>query len=225
MTEKVLFAWSGGKDSALGLYELGRSGDYEVATLLTTVTADYDRVSMHGVRVSLLEDQARALGYPLDQVRIRAGGSSDDYSAAMRERMEFYRGRGVRRVAFADLFLADLRRWREERLAEAGMEGLFPLWGVPTAELARRFLRLGFKTVITCVDGNALDAGFAGREYDAELLDDLPAAVDPCGENGEFHSFCYDGPIFRRPVRFRRGETVRREDRFHFCDLILEEQP
>jgi len=220
----ILYAWSGGKDSALGLHDLLASGE-RVAALLTTITEDYGRVSMHGVREELLRRQAEALGLPLDIVRIRAGGGNEEYSAAMRERMEHWRGKGVTRVAFADIFLEDLRRWREERLAEAGMTGVFPLWGLPTHALARRFLYLGFRTVITCVDGQVLDGSFSGRDFDENFIRDLPAGADPCGENGEFHSFCWAGPIFHEPVRFTRGETVLREGRFHFTDLIPADRP
>jgi len=187
---------------------------------LTTVTADYDRVSMHGVRTALLEEQADSLDLPLEKVLIRAGGSEAEYSEAMRRTLDKFIAQGIRDVIFGDLFLEDVRRYREERLAQVGMRPVFPLWGRPTLGLARQFIALGFKATITCVDGQQLDGCFVGREYDASLLADLPEKVDPCGENGEFHSFVHDGPICRQPVRCRIGERVVRDQRFHYCDLI-----
>lgn len=219
MKERILFGWSGGKDSAMALAELLRAGECEIAALLTTVTEDYDRISMHGVRRALLEAQAASLGLPLHLVRIPAGCSNDLYEARMREAMEHFAAQGIRRVAFGDLFLGDVREYRERNLAKVGMEAIFPLWLRDTRELAQRFIADGFRAVLVCVDPRKLDAAFAGREYDASLLVALPAGVDPCGENGEFHSFVYDGPIFRQPVAITRGETVQR-DGFVFADLL-----
>ncbi len=218
----IAFAWSSGKDSALGLYELLTDDKYNVVTLLTTVTEGYDRVSMHGVRRELLRGQARSIGLPLIESAISQSADNAEYEARMREQMEKLLERGITAMAFADLFLEDVRQYRLNNLAKVGMDAVFPLWKIPTPELARRFISLGFKTVITCVDTEQLDAGFTGREYDAGFLADLPAGVDPCGENGEFHSFAYDGPLFSEPIRFKRGELVLRDDRFCFCDLLPE---
>jgi uncharacterized protein (TIGR00290 family) len=215
----VLFTWSGGKDSALALYELRRAGG-EVAALLTTVTRDYGRVSMHGVRFELLERQAAAIGLPLEVVYIGKGADNAEYEAAMAERLGYHKEQGVSVVAFGDIFLEDLRRYREANLGRLGLKGVFPIWGRDTHELAASFLALGFKAVLTCVDTRVLGAAFAGREYDARLLAELPGGVDPCGENGEFHTFVYNGPLFREPVAWRRGEVVLREERFCYCDLV-----
>jgi uncharacterized protein (TIGR00290 family) len=217
--ERIVLSWSGGKDSALALFELRRAGRYEVVGLLTTVTREYDRISMHGVRRALLEAQARAAGVPLTVVEISAGAPNGEYEARMGEALERFREAGVRTVAFGDLFLEEIRRYREERLAPVGMRALFPLWGRDTAELAREFVERGFRAVLTCVDSRQLDGAFAGREFDARLLADLPRSVDPCGENGEFHTFVHAGPILSHPVPARTGEVVCRDGRFHFCEL------
>ncbi len=214
--DRILIGWSGGKDSALTLYEIKES--YEVAALLTTVTEDYERISMHGVRATLLEKQAESLGYPLEKVLISKNASNDEYEVKMREVLERYHEK-VSYVAFGDIFLEDVRRYREENLRRIGMKGIFPLWGENTAKLAQKFIDLGFKAIITCVDSKFLDETFVGRIYDEEFLQDLPPNVDPCGENGEFHSFVYDGPIFGSRTSFKVGETVLR-DGFYFCDLV-----
>jgi diphthamide synthase (EF-2-diphthine--ammonia ligase) len=184
----VLMSWSGGKDSCVALYEIQQSLDYRVAALLTTVTRDYDRISMHGVRRVLLEKQAASLGLPLYQV-------------------------------FGDLFLADIRTYRDEFLAKHNLRGIYPVWQRNTTEFIQEFIELGFKAVLTCVDSKALDQSFAGRIIDHAFLASLPANVDPCGENGEFHTFVYDGPNFAQPVEFSVGETISR-DGFWFCDLV-----
>jgi uncharacterized protein (TIGR00290 family) len=220
MDVKALFTWSGGKDSALALYEMRQAGAFDVLALLTTVTREYQRVSMHGVRRTLLRQQAAALGYPLAEVFIPSGGSNAEYELEMRERLLGFRDVGVRLVAFGDICLDDVRRRREEHVATVGLRAVFPLWGRSTTSLARRFTELGFKAVVTCVDTTVLGSEFVGREFDRQFLSDLPATVDPCGENGEFHSFVYDGPIFRRPVSYVRGEAVCRDNRFVFCDLM-----
>jgi uncharacterized protein (TIGR00290 family) len=220
MVEKVLFTWSGGKDSALALYELQRNGRYEVTALLTTVTEDYDRISMHGVRRVLLEQQAQSLGLPLEIVYIPRNSSNEDYEARLREKLLQYKSRSVTSVVFGDIFLEDVRNYRENNLAQVGMKGVFPIWKRDTAELAHTFIDLGFKAIITCVDSNALDGKFAGRPFDERFLSELPSNVDPCGENGEFHSFVYDGPIFRKKIKYKKGRIVLRDNRFYFCDLI-----
>lgn len=220
MSEKILLTWSGGKDSAMALYELKKTGKYKVAALITTVTKDYDRISMHGVRRILLEQQATSLGYPLKQVSISSTASNDEYEARMQEILEEYLKKGVSTVAFGDIFLEDLREYREENLSRIGMKAVFPIWKRNTIEVARTFVNLGFKAVITCIDSKVLDKGFVGRIYDEKFLTELPPNVDPCGENGEFHSFVYEGPIFRKSLPYKLGVIVLREERFYFCDLI-----
>jgi len=218
--EKIVLAWSGGKDSALALYHLRRAPRYDVAGLLTTITRDYDRISMHGVRTCLLEQQARNAGIPLTKVFISARSSNQEYAAAMTTALNQLKAQGVKRVAFGDIFLQDVRDYREKNLALAGMTALFPLWGENPKRLVEEFLKLGFKAIVTCVDGKVLDRRFAGNILDRRFLEDLPPAVDRAGENGEFHSFVYDGPIFTRPIRFTTGETVLRDERFYYCDLL-----
>jgi uncharacterized protein (TIGR00290 family) len=220
VTQKVLFTWSGGKDSAMSLYELQKSKDYEIAALLTSVTEDYDRISMHGVRRILLEQQAQSLGLPLERLYLTRNSSNEEYEAKMRDKLLQYKSHGVSSVVFGDIFLEDLRKYREDNLAQVGMKGIFPIWKRDTAELARTFIGLGFKAVITCVDSQSLEGKFAGRYFDNRFLSELPGNVDPCGENGEFHSFVYDGPIFQERIRFRRGKVVLRDNRFYFCDLV-----
>lgn len=220
MKEKVLVYWSCGKDSVLTLHALQEAGVYEVAALLTTLTEDYDRVSMHGVRRVLLEQQAASAGIPLEKVYISKDESNEAYEARMDKVLERYLMAGVSTVAIGDIFLEDLRAYREQELSKRGMKGLFPIWKRDTTELAQTFLELGFKGIITCVDTDTLDGRFAGRDYDEQFLADLPPEVDPCGENGEFHSFVYGGPVFREPVQIAVGEVVLRENRFCFCDVV-----
>ncbi len=218
--ERVVLLWSGGKDSALALHEMRRAGEYEVAALLTTVTEEYDRVSMHGVRRSLLERQAASVGLPLTQVPIPRNCSNDEYATRMARACEELKGMGLRTAASGDIFLEDVRRYREGQLAEAGMRGVFPLWGRDSAQLARTFVAEGFAAVTVCVDAHALDAEWAGRIFDEAFLADLPPGVDPCGENGEFHTFVYDGPLFTERIAWVRGDVVLRDDRFYYCDLL-----
>jgi uncharacterized protein (TIGR00290 family) len=219
--ESVLVSWSGGKDSCMALYEILRLANARVEALLTTVTRDYDRISMHGVRRILLERQAASLGLPLHRIYISKGATNEEYEAKTGEAFSTYHGRGVKAVAFGDLFLEDIRTYRERLLTRHGMTGLYPIWGRNTSELIREFIDQGFKTVLVCVDPAKLDSSFVGRVVDKEFLSDLPAGVDPCGENGEFHTFVFDGPMFKKPVGFSRGEVVCR-DSFWFCDLVPE---
>lgn len=219
MKEKILVGWSGGKDSAMALYELKKMENVEIAALLTTVTEGYDRISMHGVRRELLAEQADSLGYPFDMIYIPQNCTNEIYEQRMQNTLEKYQSQGISAAAFGDLFLEDIRAYREERMNRIGMRCIFPLWGRPTAELARQFISLGFKAIVTCVDTKAIGGEFSGREYDLSLLQDLPATADPCAENGEFHTFVYDGPIFGKPVAVERGEKVLRDNRFHYCDL------
>jgi len=220
--QNVLVAWSGGKDSALALREIQRDGRYRVAALLTTVTAEYDRISMHGVRRALLRRQAESLGLPLEEVVISPGASNDEYEANMGVAIAALRTRsaGLDSVVFGDLFLADIRAYRERMLARIGMRGLFPLWRRDTRALAHEFVRAGYRAALVCVDSAQLAGEFAGREFDADLLHHLPPEVDPCGENGEFHTFVYAGPGLREPARCQRGEVVVRDGRFVYCDLV-----
>lgn len=217
--DPILMCWSGGKDSAMALDSLRKDAPHHVAALLTTVTEGYERVSMHGVRRELLAAQAAALGLPLDEVRIPPQCVNPVYEARMEAALQRHLANGIRRVAFGDIFLEDLRAYRERNLARVDMEALFPIWKRDTRELFREFVAAGFRAVVVCIDKNALDASFAGRFLDEAFLRDLPPGVDPCGENGEFHTFVFDGPIFREPVRFTVGPTVER-DGFVFTDLI-----
>ena len=219
MSEKVLFTWSGGKDSAMALYELQRDNKYEVSGLLTTITEDYDRVSMHGVRSALLKKQAEYIGLPLDSLFITIDTTEEDYDKIIREKFVYYKGQGITSVAYGDIFLEDLRKYREDNLSRIEMKAIFPIWKRDTNDLAHRFIDLGFRAIITCVDSRHLDSRFVGREFNEEFLADLPPTADPCGENGEFHSFVYDGPIFNKTVLFTKGEIVLRDERFYFCDL------
>jgi len=220
MPEKVLFSWSGGKDSALALREILAEGEFEIAALLTTVTADYDRISMHGVRRTLLERQADSLGFPVEIVPISKNSSNEEYEANMRRVLTKHLATGVSSVAIGDVLLEDVRQYRERNLAKIGMKGIFPLWRRDTRELVYTFIDLGFEAIITCVDSQALSKDYAGRALDRQFVDGLPPLVDPCGENGEYHSFVYDGPIFRDKVEHTVGEVVLRDDRFYYCDLI-----
>ncbi len=220
--EPVVLSWSGGKDSALALAALRDDPRVEVVALLTSVTNGYDRISIHGVRRALLDAQVRAVGLPLHEIVLEPQCSNEAYDAAMAAALGDVRARypSVRRIAYGDLFLQDVRRYREERLASVGFEGLFPLWGVPTAPLAREFIARGFIAHLVCVDTTQLDARFAGRRFDIGLLDELPAPVDPCGERGEFHTFVSAGPGFSGPVVHTPGDVVLRDGRFAYCDLV-----
>jgi uncharacterized protein (TIGR00290 family) len=216
---RALLSWSSGKDSAWALHLLRRAGEVEVVGLLTTVNETHARVAMHAVRAELLEAQARAVGLPLWPVPIPHPCSNERYEAAMGAAVARARDEGITAIAFGDLFLRDIRRYREERLAGTGVAPLFPVWEIPTRELAEEMVRAGLRARLTCVDPRQLPASFAGREFDAHLLADLPAGVDPCGERGEFHTFACDGPMFRHPVPVRAGAVVER-DGFVFADLL-----
>lgn len=218
---RALLSWSGGKDSCLALHDVLQSGELRIESLLATVTRDYGRVSMHGVCRVLLAQQASSLGLPLAEVAIPKDADNADYESQMGDALALWRDRGVDATIFGDLFLEDVRAWREELLARHGLRGIFPLWGRDTREVFRDFVGREFKAVVVCLDPAKLDPSFAGRLLDASFLADLPSSVDPCGENGEFHTFVFDGPIFRVPVRFRPGEIVCR-DSFWFCDLVPE---
>jgi uncharacterized protein (TIGR00290 family) len=217
---KALLSWSSGKDSAWALHVLRRDRpDVEVVGLLTTVNRVHDRVAMHAVRSQLLRAQAAAAGLPLREVAIPSPCSNAEYEAAMGEAVARARDEGITAFAFGDLFLEDIRAYRVEKLRGTGLEPLFPIWGLPTDALARDMIAGGLRARLTCVDPKVLAASFAGRDFDAALLADLPAGVDPCGERGEFHTFAYEGPMFRAPVPVVGGEVVER-DGFVFADLL-----
>jgi len=219
MPEDLLMSWSGGKDSSLALYEILRSGNYRVKALLTTVTEGFDRVSMHGVRRTLLQAQADSIGLPLEEVWIPKDSSNEVYEARMRAVLLKYKAQGVRSVAFGDLFLRDIRDYREAKLGLVDMRGIFPIWGRDTHKLPDEMITLGFRATLCCVDPRKLGKEFCGREFDRALLESLPPGVDPCGENGEFHTFVRAGPIFKKEIAITKGEVVLR-DGFYFADLL-----
>jgi uncharacterized protein (TIGR00290 family) len=210
VTEKIVFCWSGGKDSALALHRLRQEGRYEVVSLLTTCNEHFQRVSMHGVRVSLAERQARAIGVPLDIIYLSRHVTNDEYQAQMSGYLLSRKVDGIAAIAFGDIFLEDLKRWREANLAAIGMRGVFPLWKEPTKLLIEEFLSLGFASIICCVNDAYLDENAVGRLIDKDFIATLPSDVDPCGENGEFHSFAFNGPIFKQAVPFAVGQKVYR---------------
>jgi uncharacterized protein (TIGR00290 family) len=231
----TVLSWSGGKDAAFALREMrrGRAGadrdeGADVFELLTTVSAETGRSSMHGVHRNLYERQAEAIGLPIRFVEIPEDASNEEYEERMAEATTDYERRGVERIAFADLFLEDIRAYRENRLSESEIEAYWPIWGRDTGEVIREFLDAGFEATVVAAEDSALDASFAGRSLDESFLADLPEDVDPCGENGEFHTFVHDGPIFERPVAIRTGETATREPRHgdlvvHRCEIRLAE--
>jgi uncharacterized protein (TIGR00290 family) len=216
---KVLLSWSSGKDSAWALHIMRQRGDVEVVALLTTINRTAGRVAMHAVRERLVEIQAEAAGLPLWKVDIPQKCSNDQYETAMAAAMGRAKAEGIQAVAFGDLFLQDVRAYREQKLAATGIEPLFPLWGLPTALLAREMVAAGLRAQVTCVDPKVLDWSFAGRTFDDKLLDDLPAGIDPCGERGEFHTFAWSGPMFSAPIAVVAGEIVERGG-FVFADVV-----
>jgi uncharacterized protein (TIGR00290 family) len=224
MPEPILFCWSGGKDSAMALHALRQQNEFQITALLTTVTESYNRISMHGVRRELLHQQAHSLNLALHEVQIPPQCVNPIYEARMEQALRRHFDQGVRTVAFGDIFLEDLRAYREKNLARIGMTALFPLWKRDTRELVREFQANKFRAVAVCVDPKAIDPSFAGRELDASFFRDLPPQADPCGENGEFHTFVFDGPIFQSPIHVRTGEVVNR-DGFIFCDLLSQDIP
>src|SRR5690242_18542848 len=216
--EPILFCWSGGKDSAMALHTLLQQQQFRATALLTTVTEGYDRISMHGVRRELLLQQAESIGLPLHEVRIPPQCVNPIYEARMEEALRVHFAVGVRSVAFGDIFLEDLRAYREKNLARIRMSALFPIWKRDTHELIRQFHKDGFRAITVCVDPKVVAPSFAGRELDESFFRDLPPDIDPCGENGEFHTFVFAGPIFRQAILFTVGEVVHR-DGFIYCDL------
>jgi uncharacterized protein (TIGR00290 family) len=218
--QKCLVSWSSGKDSAWTVHVLRRRGDIDLAGVLTTVNEKYQRVAMHAVREELLEAQAEALGLPLWKVPIPSPCPNDVYERAMAAAVARAVAEGFTCMAFGDLFLEDIRRYREDKLAGTGLTPIFPLFGADTTQLAHEMIGAGLKARLTCVNPSVLDRKFAGRDFDRSLLDELPASVDPCGERGEFHSFAYAGPMFSRPIPIKSGEVVER-DGFVFADVQL----
>nr|WP_299070904.1 adenine nucleotide alpha hydrolase [uncultured Allomuricauda sp.] len=228
---KTYFNWSSGKDSALALYYLLQQNKFTVNRLLTTVNAHYNRVSMHGLHRKVLEAQVKSIGIPLDIIEVPENPSMEDYNNLMGAKMEQLKSEGYTHAAFGDIFLEDLKVYREQMLASVGIETIFPIWKRDTRKLLEEFFHLGFRAVIVCINNSKLDASFLGQELSPELLNQFPKDVDPCGENGEFHTFCFDGPIFTNPIAFTLGEKVYKtydnpsdkenSIRFGFCDIIL----
>jgi uncharacterized protein (TIGR00290 family) len=218
----IVLAWSGGKDSTLALERLRADPNWRVAALLTTVTAHYERIAIHGVRRSILRRQGTSLGLPIIEAEIPPNATNKIYEGAFATALEQARAGEpeIADIAFGDLFLADVRAYREAMLARFGWRGVYPLWGEDTARLARHFIERGYRAILSCVDTQQLGAEFCGRDYDAALLDELPAACDPCGENGEFHTCVYAGPLFTAPIALTRGERVLRDERFQYIDLV-----
>ncbi|HEY4785340.1 MAG TPA: diphthine--ammonia ligase [Bacteroidales bacterium] len=231
MKTKAFFNWSGGKDSALALYKILTGNKYSVEHLVTTISKQYKRISMHGVREKLLDQQAENIGIPLEKLWLPDVASMDDYDEVVTGKMKELKEKQIEHAIFGDIFLEDLKKWREEHLAKVGMKAVFPLWKNDSRKLVNEFIDLGFKTIVVSVDTKYLDESFAGRIIDRDFLKQLPTHVDPCGENGEFHSFVFDGPIFKKPVSFTIGEKLYKEypshakdnkeiNGFWYCDLM-----
>lgn len=234
MKPKAVFNWSSGKDSALALYKILQEDQIEIVSLLTNINKEFQRISMHGVHVSLLEQQAESLGLNLIKIELPKEPTMEEYREIMTKTMSEIKSKGVTHSVFGDIFLEDLRKYREDQLQAIGMKAVFPLWKQNTDRLIHEFLDSGFKTIVTCVNETYLDKSFAGRIIDDNFIKDLPQDVDPCGENGEFHTFTFDGPIFTAPINFKIGETVKKtypkpksddndergEYVFWFCDLL-----
>ncbi|KPK24778.1 MAG: hypothetical protein AMJ70_00835 [Dehalococcoidia bacterium SG8_51_3] len=219
MMEKVIVSWSGGKDSALSLYEIQRSGKYQVASLITSINEHHDRVSMHGVRREMLEQQAQALGLPLIKIPIPMDCSEEEYESRLMGVLNQVKSDGIEHVVFGDIFLEWIKEYREKNLSRVGMTPILPIWGRDTRELAQSFIALGFKAVITCVNTKAMPEDFLGRVFDEHLLAELPPKVDPGGENGEFHSFVFAGPIFQESIPYTLGRAVFK-DSYGFRDVL-----
>jgi uncharacterized protein (TIGR00290 family) len=239
MKQLAYMNWSGGKDSSLCLHYIMQNKQYDVDCLLTSVNSVHDRISMHGVRRALLQQQAAAIGLPLQTIELPEQPGMQEYEQVMLDQVTRFKNRGIDHAIFGDIFLEDLKRYREEKLQQAGVQCVFPLWKIPTSQLMNEFLQQGFKAIIVCVNEKYLDKSFCGRIIDASFVRDLPSNVDVCGENGEYHSYVFDGPIFKQPVAFKKGEIVYRQytspqtpadscnpmDQpspygFYFCDLL-----
>lgn len=226
MKDKVIISWSGGKDSASSLYKIMNENELECVGLLTTFTKEYDRVTMHGVRRSLIEKQSSLLNMPLDIVYIPKNCSMEEYGTIMRNFLRKYKEKGIKGFVFGDIFLEDVRSYREKMLFSEGFKGYFPLWKEDTRELVLQFIKLGFKAIITCVDGDVLSSSYVGRELNENFLKEIPPNIDPAGENGEYHCFVYDGPLFSEPINIKIGEIVKQNVQgktFYYCDIFLED--
>ncbi|MCL4325930.1 MAG: diphthine--ammonia ligase [Candidatus Thermoplasmatota archaeon] len=215
---EVVVSWSGGKDSALALYNIKQSSEYKVISLLTTVTFEFHRVTMHGVEISLLNKQVESIGIPLNIVYIPQKCSMKMYENIMAKEMDLYRQDGIEYVVFGDIFLEDVRNYRDKNLKNINMNGIYPLWHKNSHDLALAFIKSGFKAIVVTVDSKKLNKSYAGKEYDEDFIKNLPENVDPCGENGEFHTFVYDGPIFEHPVIFIKKNTLFR-DGFYYTNI------
>jgi uncharacterized protein (TIGR00290 family) len=232
MKENAFMNWSGGKDSALCLYKALQSNQYNIECLLTNVNASHNRISMHGVRRSLLEAQAASIGIPLQTIELPEQPTMEEYEKMMMKKLHQLKSSGNNTAIFGDIFLEDLKQYREQKLKQLNIDCIFPLWKMDTTELIKEFIASGFKAIVVCVNEKDLDKSFCGRIIDESFINDLPSNVDVCGENGEFHSFVFDGPIFKQPVRFSTGEIVyklydapKQDDLpdkygFYFCDLL-----
>ena len=226
--KKAIFNWSGGKDSAFALWKFLGQKEVHISTLLTSVSEKYQRISMHGVRKELLLEQTASIGLPLEMVMIPDEPSMSDYDSLMAKKLTKLKKTGIEFSVFGDIFLEDLKKYREQRLSEVGLKALFPIWKMDTREVVEQFIENGFKAVVVSANARLLDKSFAGRIIDKSFLADLPNNVDPCGENGEFHSFVFDGPVFSHPINFSIGETVLKEYKtsdkwdhaFWYCDLL-----
>lgn len=224
MQRKTLLSWSSGKDSAWTLHTLKQGNEFDVVGLVTTINEKFERVAMHAVRDALLQQQADAAGLPIHRIPLPFPCSNEEYERRMQSFMDSIQEEGIECMAFGDLYLEDIRQYREQKLAGTGIEPIFPLWQIPTDALASTMVDGGLRARLTCIDPRQLDKRFAGRDYNQGLLSDLPRDVDPCGENGEFHTFAYDGPMFSQPIPVQPGETTER-DGFVFADLLPQAGP
>lgn len=214
MAKKILFSWSGGKDSAYTLYKLKRDNEYYIEYLFTTLSEEYQRVNFHAIPPNLLDAQAKSIGLPIDKAFITKSEDIDEYAKKLEPFLLEHKNNGISTIAYGDIYLEDLRDFRIKCLEQLGMDSIYPIWKTNTSDNIKDFVNLGFKAILTCVDTNVLDKSFAGREIDEQFIRDLPANVDPCGENGEFHTFVYDGPIFKYPIEFNRGKLLQIDN---FC--------
>ncbi len=227
LKNKLYFNWSSGKDASMSLFVLQQQGNFAIKKLVTTINSHYHRVSMHGLRTELLEKQAESIGIPLHKIELPRQPSMEDYTSIMKTNVDSFRNEGFSYTAFGDIYLEDLRKYRDDQLNPLGIQTVYPIWKKDPIELIKQFISLNFKAIIICVSSEFLDESWLGREIDENFLNDLPENVDPCGENGEFHTFCYDGPIFNDPVEFTKGESTYREyntesitSGFWFLDLL-----
>jgi len=218
--KKAAVSWSGGKDSCLALYYILNSENIQVTCLLTTFTKEFDRVSMHGIRRELVELQASSLGYEIEKVYIPYNSSNEVYEKIMEDTLKKLLSKGIDTYIFGDIFLEDVKKYREKNLEKLNLQGIWPIWGKNTLNLAKEFIELGFKAIICCIDTKYLNEKYLGKEFNEEFINELPNNVDPCGENGEFHTFVYNGPIFKKEIKFKLGEKILRDNRFYYIDLI-----